>query len=107
MKRVVVTGLGLITSIGTGYDESWNSLLQGKSGIKIIDHFDTEDLSCKIAGHLISSYDPSNHLETKEIKRNDRFIQYGIVAAKIAVEDSGISDLSEEDIQKILGVLSG
>ena len=64
MKRVVVTGLGLITSIGTGYDESWNSLLQGKSGIKIIDHFDTEDLSCKIAGHLISSYEPSNHLET-------------------------------------------
>ena len=97
MKRVVVTGLGLITSIGTGYDESWNSLLQGKSGIKIIDHFDTEDLSCKIAGHLISSYDPSNHLETKEIKRNDRFIQYGLAAAKLAVEDSGIQNMNEEE----------
>ena len=86
MKRVVVTGIGLLTSLGSNYKDSWNNLLAGKSGIRKINHFDTEDLSCKIAGYLNNnqSFDASNFLDQKDIKRNDRFIQYGLIAAKLA-----------------------
>ena len=103
MKRVVVTGIGLLTSIGSNYKESWNNLLSGISGIKSIDHFDTEDLPCKIAGHIENDsnkdyyYDPLTHLEKKDLIRNDRFIQYGIAAAKMAIEDAGITDISDQD----------
>jgi len=107
MKRVVVTGIGLLTSIGQNYKKSWNNLLEGYSGVKTIKHFDTNDLPCKIAGHLIHdtnneyNYDRTIHLETKDIKRNDRFIQYGLAAAKMAIEDSGINNLSDEDKLKV------
>ena len=103
MKRVVVTGLGLITSLGNNYKESWKNLLNCHSGIKLIKHFDTDDLPCKIAGHLNNdpdskfNYDPLIHLENKDIKRNDRFIQLGIAASKMAILDSGIDNLSEAD----------
>ena len=101
MKRVVVTGLGLLTSIGNNTEDTWINLINLKSGIKKITHFDTDGFSCKIAGHISHNendpfyYDISIHLDVKDIKRNDRFIQYGIAAAKMAVEDSGLSDLSE------------
>ena len=102
MKRVVVTGIGLLTSIGNNKEDTWNNLLNLKSGVKKISHFDTEELSCKIAGHIPHDkkesfhYDNSIHLDLKDIKRNDRFIQYGIAAAKMAVEDSGLTELDEE-----------
>lgn len=103
MKRVVVTGLGLLTSIGTNKDDTWKNLINSKSGIKKINNFDTSDLPCKIAGYISHDetdpfyYDRTKHLEVKDIKRNDRFIQYGIAAAKMAIEDSGIQGLSEEE----------
>ena len=107
MRRVVVTGLGLLTSIGKSTDETWSNLISCKSGIKRINHFDTEGLPCKIAGHISHNendegyYDRSIHLEPKDIKRNDRFIQYGIAAAKMAVEDAEIENLSTEEKLKI------
>ena len=107
MKRVVVTGIGLLTSIGNNKEDTWNNLLELKSGIKTISHFDTEGLSCKIAGYLSHNdkddnyYDRSIHLGPKDIKRNDRFIQYGIAAAKMAVEDAGIQDIDESEKLKI------
>ena len=103
MKRVVITGLGLLTSIGNNAEDTWNNLINQKSGIKKIKHFDTEGLNCKIAGHISHNendpfyYDRSIHLDVKDIKRNDRFIQYGIAAAKMAVEDSGLADIDEND----------
>ena len=103
MKRVVVTGLGLLTSIGSDRKETWKNLLEGYSGIKTIDHFDTNDLPCKIAGHLVPNpnnefnYNIETHLNPKEIKRNDRFIQYGLAAAKMAIEDSGIDSLPDNE----------
>jgi len=103
MRRVVVTGIGLLSSIGAGKENTWNNLLNGKSGIKKIDQFNTDDFSCKIAGYISNDennanyFDISSYLDNKEIKRNDRFIQYGIVAAKMAVEDSGIQNLSDEE----------
>ena len=102
MKRVVITGIGLLTSIGNNKEDTWNNLLNLKSGVKKISHFNTEGLSCKIAGHIPHDkkdpfhYDNSTHLDLKDIKRNDRFIQYGIAAAKMAVEDSGLTELDEE-----------
>ena len=101
MKRVVVTGLGLLTSIGNNSEDTWINLIDLKSGIKKITHFDTDGLSCKIAGHIshdendLFYYDRSIHLYVKDINRIDRFIQYGIAAAKLSVVDSVLSFLSE------------
>ena len=107
MKRVVVTGLGLLTSIGNNKEDTWNNLINLKSGIKKISHFDTDGLSCKISGHISHDendpfyYDRSIHLDLKDIKRNDRFIQYGIAAAKMAIEDSGLADLDDNEKLKV------
>jgi len=80
MRRVVVTGMGLLTSLGNNKDTSWKNLIDTKSGIKKINHFDVSNLPAKIAGYI--SNDPENEdyfnknyiLETRDIKRNDRFI---------------------------------
>ena len=107
MKRVVVTGLGLLTSIGNNKEDTWRNLLECKSGIKKISHFDTDGLACGIAGYISHNinddhfYDRSIHLEPKDIKRNDRFIQYGIAAATMAVEDAGLKDINEKEKLKI------
>ena len=103
MKRVVITGIGLLTSVGNNKNDTWDNLIKGKSGIKPINHFDTEGLTCTIAGHISHDeknpffYDRSIDLDSKDIKRNDRFIQYGIAAAKMAIEDAGIENLNEEE----------
>ncbi len=112
MRRVVVTGLGLLTSIGNDKNETWKNLIDCKSGIKTINHFDVSDLPCKIAGYLSndsekdSYFNKSTHIDNKDIKRNDRFIQYGLVASKMAIEDAGLIDLSEEEKLKV-GVTVG
>ena len=112
MKRVVVTGIGLLTSLGINPEIIWSNLINRKSGIKKIKNFDVSDLSCKIAGYISHDesdenyYDRSLHLENKEIKRNDRFIQYGLVAASMAVKDSGIEDLKEAEKLEV-GVSTG
>jgi len=104
MRRVVVTGIGLLSTLGNDVTNSWHNLLNGKSGVKEITQFDTSDLPCKIAGYISNDPESENYfnkdsiIETKDIKRNDRFIQYGLVAAKMAVENAGIDKLS--DIQK-------
>ncbi len=103
MRRVVVTGLGLLTSIGNNTKTSWDNLINCKSGIKKINHFDISDLPAKIAGYINNDPDKDNYfnqstyLELRDIKRNDRFIQYGIVAAEMAIEDAGIKNLSDEE----------
>jgi 3-oxoacyl-[acyl-carrier-protein] synthase II len=112
MKKVVVTGLGLLTSIGNNKNSTWKNLINCKSGIKKINHFDTEGLLCKIGGHISHEendpfyYNRSLDLEVKDIKRNDRFIQYGIVAAKMAIEDAGINLLNEEENLRLVLVLA-
>ena len=102
MKRVVVTGLGVLSSIGEGYSETWNNLISCKSGIKKISSFDTSNLPCKIAGFISKDEKSTNYInlekyiEKKNINRNDRFIQYGLVASILAIKDAGIENLSEE-----------
>jgi len=101
MRRVVVTGMGLLSSIGNNLETSWKNLINLKSGIKKINHFDVSDLPAKIAGYISNNPDDDNYfnkslsLETRDLKRNDRFIQYGLIAANMAIEDAGLSNLSE------------
>ena len=101
MRRLVITGLGLVTSIGDGVEDTWNNLLSLKSGIRKISSFDTEDLPCKIAGFINHDSKEENYLNlekyfiTKEINRNDRFILYGLAAAEQAIKDSGFDNKNE------------
>ena len=112
MRRVVVTGLGLLTSIGDNVDKTWSNLISGRSGIKSISTFETEDLPCKIAGFISHNEKDEFYvnrlkfMEARDINRNDRFIQYGLIASKMAVEDAGISDLTYEEKQRV-GVTVG
>tara|TARA_B100000989_G_C19493718_1_gene451001 strand:- start:252 stop:1502 length:1251 start_codon:yes stop_codon:yes gene_type:complete len=103
MRRVVVTGIGLLTTLGNDLENSWKNLIDCKSGIKKIQHFDVSNLPAKIAGYINNNPEDDNYfnkssaLEIRDIKRNDRFIQYGLVAAKMAIEDSGLENLDEND----------
>ena len=86
-KRVVVTGLGAITPIGTGKDDFWSALIAGKNGISKITRFDASDLSARIAGE-VPDFDPAQYIDKKELKRMDRYTQFALSAAKLTLEDS-------------------
>ena len=107
MRRVVVTGMGLLTTLGNNLDTSWDNLINCKSGIKQINHFDVSDLPSKIAGYINNNpedenyFNKSSFLEPKDLKRNDRFIQYGLLAAKMAIEDAGLINFTEEEKLKV------
>jgi 3-oxoacyl-[acyl-carrier-protein] synthase II len=88
-RRVVVTGLGLITPVGVGVEESWRGLLGGKSGIRRITHFDASAFATQIAGE-VEGFNPEDYIEPKEIKKMDRFIHFGVAASAMAMEDSGL-----------------
>ena len=102
MRRVVITGMGLLTSLGNNLDTSWKSLINSKSGIKKITQFDVSNLPAKIAGFISNDpqdenyFNKSSILDVRDINRNDRFIQYGLVAAKMAIDDAGLENISEE-----------
>ena len=95
MRRVVITGIGIINPIGDTIDEYFNSLIKGKSGAGIITHFDVSEFSSKIACE-VKNFDPTKYIDAKEAKRMDRFVQFGMSAVKMAVEDAGI-DFSKYD----------
>jgi 3-oxoacyl-[acyl-carrier-protein] synthase II len=86
-RRVVITGIGLVTSLGLNATDTWKNILAGKSGVKIIDYFDTEKLPCKIAS-TIPNFNPENYISARDVKKMDKFIQFGIAAAIEAVEDA-------------------
>ncbi len=91
-RRVVVTGIGLVTPLGIDVKASWSGIINGKSGIKTITNFDTTNFACKIAGIVDRSengFNPENFIDPRSIHKMDLFIQYGIAAAIEAIEDSG------------------
>lgn len=94
-KRVVITGTGVVSSLGMGTQDFWNSIKEGKSGITKVTKFDTTDFPTKVAAE-IKEFDPSKYIDKKEAKRMDPFTQYALTAAKMAVEMSGI-DFEKED----------
>ena len=88
-RRVVVTGVGLLTSVGIGTEATWQSLLAGKSGIGRITAFDASAFSCQIAGE-VKDFEPGRYIEKKEIKKMGRFIQFAIAAADCALNSAGL-----------------
>ena len=96
-RRVVITGLGLLSPVGNNVTESWNNIIQGKSGVKPITSFDISEFETKFAATVDIKID--DFLDKKEIRRTDPFIQYGLVASKECIEDSLI-DLNDTDLSK-------
>ncbi|MBC7362299.1 MAG: beta-ketoacyl-ACP synthase II [Candidatus Aminicenantes bacterium] len=88
-RRVVITGIGLVTPLGVGKEVNWQALLEGRSAISLISRFDTSRFSTKIAGE-IKNFDPQQFMDRKEARKMDLFVQYAIAAAQLAVDDSGI-----------------
>jgi len=111
MRRVVVTGLGMVTPLGDGVETSWSRLIEGRSGIRRIEHFDVSDLPCRIAGLVPrgdapGAFRPEAYVEPRELRRNDPFIVYALAAATQALRDSGYEPRSEEERCRA-GVLVG
>ncbi|NTW27900.1 MAG: beta-ketoacyl-ACP synthase II [Coriobacteriia bacterium] len=105
MKRIAVTGLGVVTPVGIGVDAMWDSLVSGRSGISAIEHFDTTGYSSRIAGY-IKDFDPSGVLDHKEARRMSRFQQFAMVAADEAMRDAGLTEISD-DLALRSGVIVG
>ena len=99
MKRVVVTGLGMINSVGQDKESAFSAILDGKCGIKKIELFDVEKFSVQIAGEIVG-FDPSEVMDAKEVKKADRFIQLGIKAAKEAMEDANFKESDNIDYER-------
>ena len=94
-RRIVVTGLGLVTPLGTGVDKTWAALCAGQSGIGRITKFDPAAYDAQIAGE-VRDFDPAQFIEKKEIKKMDTFIHYAVGAALLAVDDAGLKVAPEE-----------
>src|SRR5438270_476659 len=112
MRRVVVTGMGMVTPLGCGVETTWKRLLAGESGARRIEKFNVEDLSAKIACQIPrgdgsdGTYNPDQWMEPKEQRKVDDFIVYAMCAARQAIEDSGWKPESPED-QAATGVMIG
>jgi len=103
-RRVVITGIGMVTPLGIGNDPTWAGLLEGRSGVSLITKFDTSAYPCKIAGE-IRDFAPEDWIEKKEIKKSDTFIHYAIAASQFAVDDAGLEITPE--IGDRVGVIIG
>ena len=104
MRRVVITGVGLITALGTGTEKTWNSLLNGDCGINTIESFDTSDQSVHIAGE-VRDFNPEDYIQKKELKKLGRFSQFAIAASKMALDDAKL-DINESNATRV-GVIIG
>ncbi len=103
-RRVVVTGMGLLTALGTDMKSTWEALLQGRSGVRRISRFDPTDFPTRIAAE-VEGFEAEKYIDKKEVRRQDLFTQYAVAASAMAVEDSGL-DLAVEDQDRI-GVIIG
>jgi 3-oxoacyl-[acyl-carrier-protein] synthase II len=104
MRRVVVTGLGVVSPLGTGTEKNWSAITSGQSGIDYITRFDASDIPTQIAGE-VRDFDAEEFIAKKEIKKMDLFIQYGLAAAEMALKDSGL-EITDANAERV-GVLVG
>src|SRR5262245_39846743 len=103
-RRVVVTGVGLVSALGIGSDPTWQALLKGASGIWPITRFDTTNFPTTIAGE-VKGFDPTLYVEKKEIKKMDTFIHYALAAAGFALKDARF-EIDEQESERV-GVIIG
>ncbi len=103
-RRVVVTGIGMISPLGVGNEATWQGLIEGRSGVGPITKFDASAYACRIAGE-VKGFNAEEWIEKKEVKKSDTFIHYAVAAAQMAVTDAGL-DTSKEDQDRI-GVIIG
>jgi len=103
-KRVVVTGMGVIASLGHNVNDFWTNILAGKCGVDRVTLFDAKDYSCQI-GAEVRGWDPTQHMDPKEVRRNDRYTHFGFCAAKQAIADAKL-DMTKEDADRV-GVIIG
>jgi 3-oxoacyl-[acyl-carrier-protein] synthase II len=103
-KRVVVTGMGIISPLGIGLEENWAAVTEGKSGIGLITKFDTDSFPVKIAGE-VNGFNPEDYINHKDVKKMDTFIHYALVCSQQAMKDSGL-EVTEENAERV-GVLVG
>ena len=104
MRRVVVTGVGVVSALGTGVEKNWDALINGKSGIDRITRFDASDFPTQIAGE-VKDFNAEVFIDKKEIKKMDLFIQFALGAAELAMQDSGLQ-ITEDNAERV-GVLVG
>jgi 3-oxoacyl-[acyl-carrier-protein] synthase II len=102
-RRVVVTGLGIICPNGTGVEETWKAITAGKSGIGPITQFDASTFPTRIAGE-VKDFQAEKWMDKKEVRRNDRFIQFAMAAAEMAMKDSGL-DMAKEDAERVGAII--
>jgi len=89
-RRVVVTGIGLVSSLGIGTEATWAGLCAGRSGIRRVTRFDASAFACQIAGE-VDGFDPLNYVDKKEVKKIDTFIQYAIAASDFAMKSAALT----------------
>ena len=104
LRRVVVTGMGMLSPLGADVESTWAGIKAGNSGIRMIEHFDTEKFPTKFAG-LVPDFDMDQYLQPKEARKMDVFVQYGMVAGIQAVRDAGI-EVSDSNAGR-MGVVVG
>src|SRR6202012_255769 len=102
MRRVVVTGMGMVSPLGVGVAHNWKQLIAGVSGLGRITHFDPSDMTCQVAGEIPRGTEPGQfnldaYVEPKEQKKMDTFIQYAMAAADEAIADGGYVPQTEEE----------
>jgi 3-oxoacyl-[acyl-carrier-protein] synthase II len=102
MKRVVITGMGIISPVGNDLEAFWNNLISGKCGIDFITKFDTADYKVKVAAE-VKNFDASLYMNKNEIRKSDLFTQYAMAAAKQAMEDSGLTDIEPSRLGVYMG----
>jgi 3-oxoacyl-[acyl-carrier-protein] synthase II len=105
-RRVVVTGMGMLSALGTDVASSWDGLVAGRSGIRPIEAFDPSRLTSRIAGE-VQGFDPSGVLDRKDIRRMDRYIQFGLVVSRQALDQAGLPGRIEGDLAERTGVIFG
>ncbi|MEK6589945.1 MAG: beta-ketoacyl-ACP synthase II [Nitrospinota bacterium] len=103
-RRVVITGMGMITPLGIGMEKTWNAICKGESGIGYITRFDSKDFPTRIAGE-VKDFNPSDYIDRKEIKKMDTFIHYALACAVMSIDDSGLK-ITDENADRV-GVLIG
>lgn len=104
-QRVVITGIGTVTSYGNGVETLWDNLLAGKSGIDTVKSFDVTDYPSKVGAECLD-FNPGEYMDPKEARRNDRYTQFAVAASRLALKDAGIEDTSTLDADRF-GVLIG